>query len=336
MSASIKISVIIPVYNLAAYLSVCLQSIVTQTLTDIEIIAVNDGSTDNSADILSSFAQTHPCLKIITQNNQGPSAAREAGVTAAGGEFLLFVDGDDVIDDNYCARLWQVANQEQADLVLAPVIKWEGTSPAICPNTGAWRDRLLRSLQKAQRAAVFEDFDTVMPLYGKLIARSLFEKVEARVTSYRNGEDISPSVQLLSLAKKIALAPDTCYFYRQRENSQSKEKGRQFEGLLNGFLQARRMLKKRGIYKDVAPGFEYVCRVCLTSFMETHDLIPSEEKMLLQMATQMRVPAGLFQERPWRFRLRQYIFDCCLKYGFSYAKIGRLARFFRVKERNAF
>ena len=89
-----KISVIIPVYNVEKYLAECLTSVVNQTFKDIEIICVNDGSTDNSPKILKEFAQKDSRIKIINQENQGLSAARNTGLDVATGEYVSFIDSD--------------------------------------------------------------------------------------------------------------------------------------------------------------------------------------------------------------------------------------------------
>ena len=100
-----KISVIIPVYNVEKYLAECLISVVNQTFKDIEIICVNDGSTDNSPEILEEFAQKDSRIKIINQENQGMSCARNAGLAVATGEYITFVDSDDYISTDLYADM---------------------------------------------------------------------------------------------------------------------------------------------------------------------------------------------------------------------------------------
>ena len=90
-----KVSVIVPVYNVEKYLKKCLDSLVNQTLKDIEIICVNDGSTDNSLQILQEYANTHPNIVIVDQENQGVSLARNNGIKKAKGGYIGFVDPDD-------------------------------------------------------------------------------------------------------------------------------------------------------------------------------------------------------------------------------------------------
>ncbi|MBR6099633.1 glycosyltransferase family 2 protein [bacterium] len=97
-----KVSVIIPVYNVENYLRKCLDSVVNQTLQDIEIICINDGSTDNSLQILNEYAQKDNRIIVINKENQGVSAARNDGIEKAGGEFIMFLDSDDYFMPEAC------------------------------------------------------------------------------------------------------------------------------------------------------------------------------------------------------------------------------------------
>ena len=95
------ISVIVPVYNVEKYLEECLDSIQNQTFSNIEIILVNDGSSDNSKEICKKYCEQDNRFKLINQTNQGQSVARNTGVAASKGEFIAFVDSDDIIRQDY-------------------------------------------------------------------------------------------------------------------------------------------------------------------------------------------------------------------------------------------
>ena len=100
-----KISIIVPVYNSEKYLSTCVDSLVSQTLKEIEIIFVNDGSTDNSSEIIRLYCDKHTNIKIIEINNSGSSLARKTGVQNAIGEYVCFVDSDDYVEPEFCEAL---------------------------------------------------------------------------------------------------------------------------------------------------------------------------------------------------------------------------------------
>ena len=118
-----KVSVIIPVYNVEEYLRECLDSVVNQTLKDIEIICVNDGSTDNSLAILEEYAAKDERLRVFTQENQGQSVARNLAMEKARGEYIGFVDSDDWIDLDFYEKLYRAAVKAQADIACANIYK---------------------------------------------------------------------------------------------------------------------------------------------------------------------------------------------------------------------
>ena len=111
-----KVSVIIPVYNVEKYLKQCLDSVVNQTLKDIEIICIDDGSTDSSPEILQEYVKKDERIKIITQQNKGSASARNSGIKKAKGEYIGFIDADDYISINYYEELYNAATKSNADI----------------------------------------------------------------------------------------------------------------------------------------------------------------------------------------------------------------------------
>ncbi len=117
------ISIIVPVYNAEKYISQCINSLCEQTYRHIEMICINDGSKDGSLRILSEYARQDPRVVIIDQTNQGVSAARNAGVQQASGEYVMFVDGDDWVEPSICQELLSMARNENADCVMCGYFK---------------------------------------------------------------------------------------------------------------------------------------------------------------------------------------------------------------------
>jgi len=112
-----KVSVIVPIYNVAQYLEECLDSLLKQDFHNIEIICVNDGSTDDSAKILKKYSELDERIKVVTQENQGLSGARNTGIAAATGDYLLFLDGDDMLEPNTVSVLVHNAVETKAEIV---------------------------------------------------------------------------------------------------------------------------------------------------------------------------------------------------------------------------
>ena len=114
-----KVSIIVPVYNTSKYLSRCIDSLLSQTLKEIEIIVVNDGSTDDSLQILRKYQALNPNkIYVYNTENEGVSHARNYGVTKSSGQYLWFVDSDDCVEPNACEVLFEKANKDNNDLVL--------------------------------------------------------------------------------------------------------------------------------------------------------------------------------------------------------------------------
>lgn len=114
----VKVSIIVPVYNVEKYLSKCLESLINQTLKDIEVICVNDGSTDNSLSILKEYANKDSRIKIIDKQNEGVSVARNTGIEVATGQYLMFVDSDDYLVENACEKALNTIEHNESDICI--------------------------------------------------------------------------------------------------------------------------------------------------------------------------------------------------------------------------
>lgn len=112
-----KVSVIVPVYNVAKYLGRCLDSVLSQTFQDFEVICINDGSTDNSLEILHQYAQKDERVKIINQKNSGAGLSRNTGINMAQGDYLSFIDADDWIDKHFLEKVYHLAKVSKADII---------------------------------------------------------------------------------------------------------------------------------------------------------------------------------------------------------------------------
>ena len=117
----VKVSIIVPVYKVEKFLSKCIDSLINQTLKEIEIILVNDGSTDNSGKICDEYAIRDKRIKVIHKKNQGVSAARNDGLKLATGEYVIFCDSDDWMTEDACENLYMTAKSKDADIVIGDV-----------------------------------------------------------------------------------------------------------------------------------------------------------------------------------------------------------------------
>jgi len=202
------ISIIVPVYNVEAYLPKCLDSIINQTYENLEIIIVNDGSTDNSPQICEEYAKRYSRIKLLHKKNGGLSSARNAGLDIANGEYIGFVDSDDYIEKNMYLEMLTSLKEYSANLVICSYFS-DGEIKYPCEKS------------------MFVDVDFVFRLYlkdqiqayawNKLYSKDIFNDIR-----YADGilfEDMDIFLPILRKAEKIVLLNDKLYHYIKRENS---------------------------------------------------------------------------------------------------------------------
>ena len=215
MASAPTLSVIVPVYNQERYLAECLDSLLGQTLGDIEVICVDDGSSDASPRMLDEAAARDARVRVVHQANAGVAAARNHGIELARGTYVLFVDSDDFVRTDTCALLRDVAEREQADIVVFggktfPVSNW-------ADDCFAKRSQVYTG-QSAQ--ALFWEAGSNPLMCNKLYRRSLLVDNALRFnTELRLGEDNAFQFAAFPCAHTIAFTPEILYFYRSHGTS---------------------------------------------------------------------------------------------------------------------
>ncbi len=177
-----KVTVIIPVYNVAAYLPQCLDSVIAQTLDDIEIICVNDGSKDESLAVLNEYAAQDSRIKIIDKANAGVSAARNDGIAAAQGEYIAFLDGDDFLEPDCLEKVYATAVSGNFDTVVFKHNLIDGNKKTVWNNSefGCFdEDKLLYTFSaviwnKLYRTAFLREKQIGFPLGLKIAEDTIF------------------------------------------------------------------------------------------------------------------------------------------------------------------
>lgn len=211
-----KVSVIVPIYNTSQYLAKCLNSLLDQTLDELEIIVVNDGSTDNSQEIIEEFSKKSWKIKAFKKPNGGLSDARNFGLGKAEGDFIGFVDSDDYVSPEMFAEMYQKAMEHEADIVFCDLEK-------VNEKGEAFRD-LPQSPQLAERIELEKDFSIFGEMAcfacNKLFKKELFENYQ-----FKKGihfEDIELIPKLVLTSKIIAKINRPFYKYFERRDSITK------------------------------------------------------------------------------------------------------------------
>lgn len=209
-----KISVIVPVYNMEKKLRRCLDSLINQTLREIEIIVINDGSKDGSLNIIKSYAQNNSNIVIIDRENRGISASRNEGIEHANGKYIGFVDSDDYVELNMFEQLYNVIENNSADIVVCNYkIFNENNSSVIYEEVTSKTD--INTFKKNPR--MVNDIH-YMP-WNKLYKRELFDCVTFPInTKY---EDLSTIIKVFSKANKIVPCKEFLYNYLLNENGET-------------------------------------------------------------------------------------------------------------------
>ena len=213
------ISVIIPVYKVEPYLDACVSSVVGQTFSDLEILLVDDGSPDRCPELCDAWAQKDPRVRVIHQENGGLSAARNTGIEAATGEFLAFVDSDDMLEPDALRRAWEAQQACQADLVIFNLVYVdEHNHPLPAPDFSGFRDEVLTADEVWQRYfALAEQKIYYVVAWNKLYRRELFKTL--RYAPGKRYEDQFLLPGLLDQCKTVACLRYVGYRYAQRGGS---------------------------------------------------------------------------------------------------------------------
>lgn len=205
-----KVSVIIPVYNVEKYLDECIQSVRNQTYTNLEIIIINDGSTDNSLKIAERHALLDPRVHLLSQPNLGLSDARNVGIGCVSGQWLVFIDGDDMLFPNSILLLYSAAQKYKTDIAIGEFTR---RNKIIRKNNS--RDTLFTPT-KAIFRTLYQN-GLYPSVCGKLFRRDLFKGLKFRSGIYY--EDLDVFYLIYCKSKRIIHSSSIIYYYRQTPNS---------------------------------------------------------------------------------------------------------------------
>lgn len=223
------ISIIVPIYKVEKYLRQCLDSLVNQTYSDIEIILVDDGSPDESSKIYEEYTKKDSRIKVIKQENQGLSGARNTGVKAASGEYIVFVDSDDWIELDTCEKALIIMQENNADVVFWSYIR---EYPDVSKNTYLigdtelfWDDASIKKLHRRIVGLVDEELrepqkiDALVTAWGKIYRREVIDDCIFTDTKIIGTEDAFYNIQVFSKVKRAIYTPELWSHYRKENTS---------------------------------------------------------------------------------------------------------------------
>lgn len=264
-----QVSVIVPIYNVEKYLHKCVDSILKQTLTDFEIILIDDGSTDNSYKICHEYALKESRIQVLHKENAGVSSARNLGLDNAKGEYIIFIDADDWILEDMLQNMYEKAIADNADIVYSDlkILFNEHTEVLHIAKYDSNKVNMLNNFIKST-------FGTVV---GMLIKRSLYESNQVRFPiGVKFCEDFYVAVRLMLYSEKICYIPMTSYCYnRQNETSASYSFSQEQSNSVQWvFMDTIDLFQKKGIYNEYAEALSWrllKCKQDLVLDRKTYD-----------------------------------------------------------------
>ena len=244
-----KVSIIVPIYNVEMYIEKCLETLVNQTLKDIEIILVNDGSKDSSAEIAKKYLEKYP-EKIIylEKENGGLSDSRNYGLPHAKGEYIAFLDSDDYVEENMYEEMYELAKKEDSDMVQCNFY-WE------YPDKNKKKIGELKQYSNKKEMLV----KTRVEAWNKLIKREILVKnPEIRFPKGLRYEDVEFTYKLIPYVEKISILNKPFIHYIQRGNSISNTQNERTKEIFNVLDNVIKYYKEKNLYEEYKEQLEYV------------------------------------------------------------------------------
>ena len=221
------ISIVVPVYNVAPYLNLCLESVANQTYTHFEVLLINDGSRDNSKDICLEFAERDNRFKYIEQKNAGLSVARNTGILNATGEYITLIDGDDFVDPNYLEELYHAALKNDSEIVIASYKTFNENDNNYYIHVFDYREEYYINRELIEKINLVENRGLeFQKIWGNLYHKRLFENVI--FPAGKNVEDTRTNYKLYMESCKTTYIHKDLYVYRIRKGSISDNISEEF------------------------------------------------------------------------------------------------------------
>lgn len=301
-----KISVIVPIYNVEKYIGRCVESILNQTYKNIELILVDDGSTDRSGKICDEFSENDKRIQVLHNHNRGVSEARNAGLETMSGDYVMFVDSDDWIDPFMIEKMYRTLKKYDTELVVCePIYAYE--THISNPNLSG--ESFLLDNEEALKLLV-EDRRFRSVLWNKLYAKRLWQDI--RLPKGKHYEDVRTIYKIYELCEKIAFLEQGLYYYFQRDQSiVHSSKIDSYLELVDAVEERKKNLEVK--YPDMRPQLAAsVVSAVLIVYREAgiHQIkMEKDTENLLNKKVKMYKQKGLFLYFSPRFKLEYILYS---------------------------
>lgn len=252
-----KVSVIVPVYNVEDYLEECIQSIRNQTLKDIEIICVDDGSTDRSYDILTKLQKKDDRIVVLKQKNKFAGVARNKGIEIARGEYLVFLDSDDFFEETLLEHMYEACVHAQADICVCDADNYDNSTKKYFDTGYYWRAAVPSHIPFSRKELGVNTFLFCYPMpWNKMFKKSLVDNYQLRFQKVRKTNDLGFVYLAIACADKITVVDEKLIHYRVglANSLQAKNKGMD-KYFAEALLYLKEGLEERNLYQEVKQSY---------------------------------------------------------------------------------
>ncbi len=241
-----KVSVIVPFYNVEGYIEKCLETLVNQTLQDIEIILVNDGSKDRSVNIVKKFQSSYPeKIVYLEKENGGLSDARNYAIPHAKGEYIAFLDSDDYVEKDMYQKMYELAVKENSDMVECDFY-WEYPNKTR-KDVGEIYHGSNEMIEKIRVVA-----------WNKLIKKEILEDTKIQFPKGYRYEDVEFTYKLIPHIERVSFLKEACIHYVQREGSISNSQNERTKEIFDVLEHVLQYYKEIDIYEKYKTELEYI------------------------------------------------------------------------------
>ena len=278
-NTDIKVSVIMPVYNARDFLSLAIDSVLAQTLSEIELICIDDGSTDGSLDILKGYHANDERVRIVTETNAGPAIARNNGIRRARGQYLAFLDADDFFEPTLLEELYNIAEADALDIAIADYDVYNSRKSRFEKPIYPEKVEIFKS-GKVTSVGEFPDelfFATNGAAWNKLFRASFLQEHNLTfLPDVKLYEDVYFMIGALALACRIRMVNKVMVHHRlHSQQSRAKLFRKYYAQIPEIYVKARELLMSRGMYSPLSFGYRnYTADRCY----KLYNMLPTDEK----------------------------------------------------------
>lgn len=294
------VTVIIPIYNTGTYLEECIKSVVCQTYEDLEIILINDGSTDESGEICRKWKERDFRIKYIEKKNEGQGTSRNLGITLATGDYIIFVDSDDYLDKELTAKVYDTISRQKADICV-----YSNYSVGDCQERAILDYKILQGSSIEENRGLLGNMIPI--LCNKMFSSKLIKNAGVTMSN-RMCEDLVFNARLYVKAQKICMLDEPLYYYRYNRNGNMTTKYSRYFEVEQSIEELNQIFLREGLFSSNWPGLYQL------SFTIFKDIL-------------FRIKKRKDLEVPWEIKsqypvFRRIFMNCLERWFSSYVEIG--------------